>query len=284
MEFRVSNIRMAIDPETGEVDEHARIITKEMDEAIARDKARNKVIEIEFEKYGRFYWLFYDIQEALFNGKIDGITATRLMYLATYLSYKDNTLIYDNKQPVLTGQLPGLLKLGRTACYNFLKKFEDSGLINVRPDKTIVVSKEYFARGKLSKRQIYDKRYIMRIYINTIRYLYDNSEDRYKNNLSYLYTILPWVNRNFNIVSKNPLEKELDKIEPMTTAEFCEAIGVSSDKKQCQRLRHALIPIRINGQATVSWVFNANGDRIFINPKVYYAGTEAERVEILGQF
>ena len=178
MEFRVSNIRMAIDPETGEVDEDARIITKEMDEAIARDKARNKVIEIEFEKYGRFYWLFYDIQEALFNGKIDGITATRLMYLATYLSYKDNTLIYDNKQPVLTGQLPGLLKIGRTACYNFLKKCEDSGLINVRPDKTIVVSKEYFARGKLSKRQIYGKRYIMRIYINTIRYLYRSEERR----------------------------------------------------------------------------------------------------------
>lgn len=280
----MSNVRIAIDPETGEVDEDARIITKEMDEAIVRNKTKNKVIEVEFERYGHFYWLFYDIQEALFNGRIDGITATRLIYLATYLSYKDNVLMYSNKQPVLLDQLPELLQIKKTACYNFINKCKETKMITVCPDNTLIVSKEYFAKGKLSKKQIYGEKYITRVYVNTVRYLYENSEDRYKRGLSYLYSVLPWVNREYNIVCSNPTEPELDKIIPLSTAEFCEVVGLEPTRAQCARLRNILLPIRINEKPVVGWTLSANGDRIFINPTVYYAGKKADEVKILGKF
>lgn len=275
---------IVVNAKTGEVLEDARIVTKEMDKAIARNKAKNKVIEVEFEKYGHFYWLFYDIQEALFNGKIDGITATRLIYLATYLSYKDNMLMYSNKQPVLTEQLPDLLGIGKRACYNFINKCKEAKMISVRPDNTLTISKEYFSRGKLSKKQIYGEKYIMRMYVDTIRYLYENSEDRYKRGLSYLYAVLPWVNRDYNIVCSNPTETNLNDVIPLSTAEFCEVVGLEPTRAQCARLRNILLPIKIDGKPVVGWVLNANGDRIFINPRVYYAGKKADEVKILGKF
>ena len=92
----MSNIRIAIDPETGEADEDARVITKEMDEAIARNKTKNMSIAADYAMYGQFYWLLYSIQKPLFDCLIDGSTATRLIYLATYMPYNGYRLMFDN--------------------------------------------------------------------------------------------------------------------------------------------------------------------------------------------
>ena len=53
-------------------------------------------------------------------------------------------------------------------------------------------------------------------------------------NLGYIFKLIPYVNCEYNIICHNPLEKDLDLIEPMTVGEFCEAIGY--DKTNASRL------------------------------------------------
>lgn len=282
MEFRVSNIRMAIDPETGEVDEDARIITKEMDEAITKNKAKNMSIAVDYAMYGQFYWLLYSIQKPLFDGLIDGSTATRLIYLATYMPYNGYRLTFDNNAEIHVGDLNKLLGLDRTNARRFLKKCKDAKLLFVNDDNTIDISKEYFARGKIKPFLCKKERDIIRIYINSVRELYEKSKEENYKALVYLFMLLPYVNKQYNCVCFNPNEEELENIKPMTLQECCDILGYNA--KNAYRLRQFLFKIFVGNRPAIVLNRSAIGETVFVNPGVYYAGSRSEEVRILGAF
>lgn len=113
---------LIVDADTGEFVD-GRATSRETLEAMARAKAKNQQISSKFAKYGNFYWLFYDIQKPLFEGNIDSATVTRLIYLATYMSYNDNKqLQFDNGNPIMRKDLEKVLGLSSTPTKYFLRQ------------------------------------------------------------------------------------------------------------------------------------------------------------------
>ena len=101
--------------------------------------------------------------------------------------------------------------------------------------------------------------------------------------------MLPYINLEFNVLCKNPLETDLERIEPLSLKEFCAEIGY--DTSQINRLlniyRKLTFDVKGKQENFCAFVFdgiNRNKSKIFINPNVLYNGSNYRRVKILGMF
>ena len=266
---------------TGEI-VPGKILTPAMMQEIQRKKDKNKKINEEYREYGNFYWLFYEMKEKLFSGVISGDTIARVIYLATYMNYKDNRLKYDNNVNIHKKDLMALLNIKERKYYKFIKDCTSANILNIEDDETVTMSFKYFGKGKIKKLKNDKNMVITRMYCDTIRYLYKNCNEKFYKNLSYLYIILPYINRDYNILCNNPEESNLEKIECINMLQLCNIVGYNP--KNSYRLKQNLKNILIENKPIVSWVDNANGEYIFINPNLYYAGTKHIEVKILGKF
>ena len=136
-----------------------------------------------------------------------------------------------------------------------------------------------------------DDIYVARGYIKSIRYLYETAEPGARNYLGYLFQLLPFVNREYNIVCRNPLEEELDKIQPMNFGEVCAALGYNTENSS--RLLRGLLSLKFTAygktQGCVRYVVtdsvsNRSTYKVFLNPNVLYSGSHTQEVEVLGRF
>ena len=101
--------------------------------------------------------------------------------------------------------------------------------------------------------------------------------------------MLPFINLEYNVLCKNPIEKDLDKIELLSLAEFCNII--SYNISQLNRLLNIYknIKFNVNGKQENFCAFTYDGldrrkSRIFVNPHILYNGTNYSQVKVLGAF
>lgn len=112
------------------------------------------------------------------------------------------------------------------------------------------------------------------MYCNCVRYFYDSCTritDHKK--MSYIFKIIPFVSRRFNIVCKNPWETDKNKIIPMSVGDFCEALGL--DRSHARRVLKELLNVKIKGVPVLYFAGNSlNEDtwKLFVCPNVYYGG------------
>lgn len=177
--------------------------------------------------------------------------------------------------------------------YLFWNEMTKCDILREREDG-IVVNEKMFVKGSVSSKKISNfanqNKHITRLYTLAIRDLYKKATVRSHKTLSYLFQVIPFVNRQYNIVCHNPLEEDLEKIEPMTLGEFCDIIGYS--KRNAARLCNTLFAstFMVDGEpkSAISCVANKSLDKkdfkMFINPMVYYAGTQWDKVKVLGKF
>ena len=140
---------------TGEI-VSGKILTPAMMQEIQRKKNRNKKINEEYKEYGNFYWLFYEMKEKLFSNTISGDNITRVIYLATYMDYKDNKLKYDNNVNIHKKDLMTLLNVKERKYYKFIKECTDANILNIENDETVTMSFKYFGKGKIKKLTVID--------------------------------------------------------------------------------------------------------------------------------
>lgn len=218
---------------------------------------------------------------------------TRLMYIATYLSY-DGRLLTDWNAPMNKGHIERFLKLSKTSFYEFWEDMVKRGIFTEKDDG-IYLNKDIFFKGDLTDKQVYrlsvDNIMVTRLYVTGIRKLYERSTPRSHKTLSYIFQILPYVNKQYNIICKNPLEEDYDLIEPMTLGEFADVIGYN--KKNVGRLANLLLEPTFDIQededvTAIRYVITKSLKKesmmMFINPRVYYAGDYADKVKALGVF
>lgn len=218
---------------------------------------------------------------------------TRLMYIATYLSY-DGRLLTDWNAPMNKCHIERFLKLSKTSFYEFWEDMVKRGIFTEKDDG-IYLNKDIFFKGDLTDKQVYrlsvDNIMVTRLYVTGIRKLYERSTPRSHKTLSYIFQILPYVNKQYNIICKNPLEEDYDLIEPMTLGEFADVIGYN--KKNVGRLANLLLEPTFDIQededvTAIRYVITKSLKKesmmMFINPRVYYAGDYADKVKALGVF
>lgn len=261
-------------PDTGEIIEDGYSIISLEDKAKRQEKKR---IKEQYQGYGRFYWILHHIGHELLDGIINDATLTRYIYLCTYIGY-DNKLQCKQKHYIYKTDISDILKLSSSAAYTFLSECRENNLLTINKDNTITITHNIY-RGKLKKVKNYDT---CRIYINTVRKLYESCSPREHKTLSYLFALLPYVNIEYNIICSNPFEKDIDQIQPLSLEQICQLVGYAPNN--ARKLKNILLDIEIEGVPAVKLVIDKYKQLIYVNPHIYYAGNQHDKIMILGKF
>lgn len=244
---------------------------------------------------GKYVWAIYQLMAYPFvDSEVSPSNVTRLMFLSTFTNYFGE-LVFDNGRPIKREHLPGVLNISASASDTFFREVVRAGYISDGGDGILMINQEVFKKGAINNKKIAtmagDGQFLTRVYIDGVRSLYAKvSTPRQHKTLSYIFQILPFVNREHNIVCFNPLEGEVESIQRMTLGDFCDIIG--QDRSHADRVAKTLFQTKFQvgdkEQYAIRYVidstFKKAGYSIFINPNVYYAGSRWSSVEILKAF
>ena len=233
------------------------------------------------EPLGRFYF----VREQEFSG-LSPETVIRLIYLNTFTNYDDAMLMRSERTPMRRKDLPKILGISAASVTRFWREASPK-FISEDNDGLIITNRDVFYKGKLSGKNNIQYR---KFYIDGIRKLYITiSDSRQHKYLGYVFALLPFVNREFNILCYNIDEKDLYSIEPISLNEFCRLINY--DSTHLNRLMQVYKSLRFavgsHTERFVSFVYdglNRQNAQICINPNVLYDGSDFRRVEVLGAF
>ena len=220
---------------------------------------------------------------------IDRANISRIIFLATYLDYNNRQqglLIKHGKnnkvEALKRKDLIKLLNLKEDTFKSFLKDVTSHNLMYIADDK-YYINPSYFNKGENE----FDNKEYTRLFINSIRYIYNNCPARQHKNLSYVYQLIPFMNYELNIVCSNPLEVDFYKLNKLSLKDICKLLAVdTSSKRNMYKLRDKLLQfyVVIDGQRfyLFSYVRVLNGyglkDYFAINPYVVWAGNDMEEL------
>ena len=226
---------------------------------------------------------FFTAQKETFS-PISPESVARLIYLCSFLGYETGALRLTERSPISKKDLPKILGLSKRTVDHFL--LEAADYIWEDNDHNIIVDDTIFYRGKLSRTN-YSPFQVL--YIDTVRSLYTNTPSSQHRKLGYIFKMLPYLNFEYNILCHNPEETSLDKILPMTVAEFCDTSGYDLRKASRLRREYSRITFDIDGEREHFCMFvydgvNTQNARIIINPKVIYNGSHMADVQVLATY
>ncbi len=211
-----------------------------------------------------FTWIVFEYGKELLPN-IKDQSLVRLIYLSTICDY-------DGILPPKS-VIKKKLKLSDKYWSYFFKEMRSNNLI-LEDEETgaLCLSKDFFIKGSL--KEMSDKRDCTRLFCNFIQDVYDACDNiKSINQISYLYKLIPFVNRRTNIVCYNPKEQDPEKVYPITLGEFCDMIGYS--RKNARRLVSDLLSLKCNGQNLIGFFvtnLNQTSWKIIVNPHIYYGG------------
>ena len=211
-----------------------------------------------------FTWIVFEYGKELLPN-IKDQSLVRLIYLSTICDY-------DGVLPPKS-VIKKKLKLSDKYWSYFFKEMRSNNLI-LEDEETgaLYLNKDFFIKGSL--KEMSDKRDCTRLFCNFIQDVYDACDNiKSINQISYLYKLIPFVNRRTNIVCYNPKEQDPEKVYPITLGEFCDMIGYS--RKNARRLVSDLLSLKCNGQNLIGFFvtnLNQTSWKIIVNPHIYYGG------------
>ena len=252
--------RIEVDTETGEV--------KEFIEWRDGDKIKSAeqlaVIKDYYQKredQTDFIWVVFDYGQPFAEGMKQGNIA-RMMCLATYINNKGFAMYKTDVSDTL-GLNPNL-------SLELRNELESRKIITFQKDK-IFFSKAHFYRGEMQS----VKHDHTRLFTETTQALYSGLKPSAHMWLSIIFQMLPYVNRQTNILSTIPEEQDIMRVERITIQEICALVGY--DVKHAARLRKELLKLRVNGQLAVGFFdnldqLNPKGKFAVVNPHLFYGG------------
>lgn len=254
-----------------------------------REEAIQRYLETR-KDYGNFIWGIYEVTTEL-HPEVSPSNLTKLIYLATYLSF-DGSLRWGKAhghRPITKKDCETILYVSPRTFDAFWKEMIDNDILAEDPlSNGILMNPSYFAKGKIDVTVEFGAEYTKtRIFVDGVRALYTKTDTRYHKSLSLIYRIMPFVNRMYNIVCKNPFETDINKVEPLSLKEIGSFLGY--DEKNLNRLTKTIYEIKFfadgKEQTAVRYV-TADRKRyeMYINPLVYYGGPNRSEVQILSGF
>jgi hypothetical protein len=272
--------RELIDKETGEVitvyeGDSLRIVREQQKEAIKlslETKQLNEEVSEWNEELGGFVFVLFKYCNNLLeqHKEITPEDITKLFYLATYVDY-DGYLVYDG-QYMTRANMQNILGLSINIFDVFFNKMKKIGIFSVDKCKNIKINKRYFSKGEIDKeiQQYYD---YTRVYIDTIRYLYNNVDKRNQKQLGNYFKLIPYIHRQQNTLCHNPSD-DISNIKLMTVNELKDILGYH--RNGVRGFIKELLSTRLDNNEAILGFFRTEYDEgksyIIVNPKVFYGG------------
>lgn len=281
-------VRGSVYIETAEQRQQRREYFRKQQEA----QIEHQRIESQYVEYGNFIWYFYRINQVNFSNLSESYLV-RLIYLASYVDYQG--VLKKNRNTVLRKvDLPKILDISDREAIRFLNKIQQENIVliqNMNGKESICLNRDLFFKGKLSREFLQmiamSDKDIMRLYIDGIRNVYLRTIPTSRKKLGYIFKLIPYINKKYNIVCHNPNETERTQIKPMSFGEICTLIGYN--KNQEKRLLKDLLKIQFTSEGQTYSIIQylvystSSGTQTMtlVNPKIYYAGHDWEVVAVL---
>lgn len=274
-------IRKLVDVETGELiielheGDNLKITSEEQRKAIQKSfeiKELNEEIRDWNNELGGFVFVLFKYCDLILNqySEITPEDITKLFYLATYVDY-NGYLIFNEKQ-MKRKDLMLKLDVSRIQFDLFFNKMLKLGIL-IYKDKLIKVNKNYFSKGEIDK-EIKAHYNYTRLYIKTIRYLYDNVSKRNKGQLGIYFKLIPYIHRQQNVLCWNPDSNKKEEIDLIKLKDVKEIVGYH--KNSVKPFIDKLLKTRLeNGEAILGFFVTKSDfweSTVIINPRVFYGG------------
>ena len=213
-------------------------------------------------------------------------TVARLIYLSTFTGFqKGGKLMITERTAMLKKDLPKVLNVSQSVAYSFCSEAIKGGYITEK-NNCLYLDNNVFKRGKLSREQ-YTQYQIL--YDRCVRNLYQQTATSKHKHLGYIFSMLPFINVEYNILCYDTFETDLDRIQPLTVSDFARLIDYDVSKVARLIKAYSKITFDVNGRqerfaSFVDYKGNTGDLKICINPHIFYCGNSPEKVEILGMF
>jgi hypothetical protein len=207
----------------------------------------------------------------------------RMIYLATFCNY-DNRLMLNECVTMKESDLPEVLNLGERKTRDFKKDMKDHIIFS---KDGIFIDDTFVYRGERKEKHYTDK---IRMYNLAVRSLYRALKNTKHGYFGYVVRLLPYINRKYNIVCKNPRETDINKIEAMTMMDIARAIGYeeTNSAKLVEILTGLMFDLNGYQQSACGIVwFTANGTNgymVIFNPNLLYIGDNPDDVTAFCKF
>ena len=296
-QLKYKDVLKRVDTETGEIisqepiaeGETYRIQDKSKELTPKQIRYINEQDDIKLfnSEMGGFIVLYYN--NILYNNKLnlDLATISRCIYLATYMDFNTNVLVlnggYASGQkitPMTKKDIKEVMKLSKGGFCEFFNNIIDNKILIQNEDKTFTMNKKYFTKSK----DIDYKQDFTRVYVDTIRELYQNTNTRQHKTLAYAFKLLPKMDSQTNIICHNPNDRYKES-EKMSLKDIGEFLGIDTEKKNLDKFKKNLYKIIIYRNGRKYYIFKrviiesgaGQNDYFVINPMLFYSGNEYQK-------
>lgn len=257
-----------------DLSDHYELTVKTTDEQVRAMKG-NDLMEQHAIENGKFIITFFE-SARLVRSRFPSLSAqdvTRLMYIGTYVAWETNRLQSDNGKKVYkkkdTEELVGMSKKRFNELY---KRFISEGILIEGDEGELFINPTVIYRGKVKKLGgLVHNLSHTRVFRKTVRELYEQFNGRRLGQLSLVYSVVPFLNFDYNMVCYNPEETDADMVKPISVKVLADIL----EYKDASKLKSALKGIEINGQRMFNFVEDIHDGReknIYVNPRVVFAG------------
>lgn len=262
--------------------------------------------------------------ETRFCPDLDFATLWRLAVLATYSSfstdgtdaYLTNDLPTRAQRPMTKSEMQNILGLQKRTFNRFLNNichvdstgelkqdcFDTNGQVKTNfvnylypaNDGKWFLNSDYFIKGTLVRGQ---QTYVNRIFVEAIRKLHKASKQSQHKQLGMILSLLPYLNKKWNVICSNPLEEDHKKIKPLSARDICKVLGldirnaektigrVSNEKKLYGRLYQSLLDVELEIEGRLQLFCALRVTKydcaIVVNPNFIFLGEEKEKWAII---
>lgn len=105
-----------------------------------------------------------------------------------------------------------MLKLSPTCFDGFWHEMVPAKIITLNDNGEVILNDELFQYGRI--KELNENR--MRLFCGAVRRLYVRCQPRQHKLLGYIFRMIPFVSKEYNIVCLNPEESDVNMIRPMT--------------------------------------------------------------------
>ena len=259
-----------VDRETGEV------LDSTDDIEVIQKKKKKPKSKPRTKDYGFFFWVFYRPSDERYYPLDSGQELTRLLLLGQHLR-EDGVLSRNRVRPLPRSQVIRMLSSTTSVGRSLLRKWCSQGVLQ-ECEEGFRVNPSLMQRGPTNRQEERErvKQCVrkMRVYNQSVSSLVELNGTAKCKSLSYLFQVMPMVNREYNILCDNPYETELEKIVPLSLAEITKRLHYYTEatakvKQYLTEPEFMSSGVRQRAAAYTPLL----GGSFIINPKLYYAGS-----------
>ena len=254
--------------DTGEIQEDVvKVVTQKQDEHIKRIFQMSEENKLFNEKYGGFIFKEDSKKVSKLENQMSSSDIVKNIYLATYLDY-DGYLKFESGKKINKSELKSVLAVQDRIFYQWFNSMVKLKVISEESDG-IKMNSNYCLKGTINKRRDYN-----RIFINGVRYIYQNNIGKNQTTVGHIFRLLPYINSYYNILCWNPMEEDEDKLEPITLGDIMRELGIDDSNKK--KFITSVSKIRLDNNQPIM-IFMTDDDTtkhtvMRINPSITYSG------------